>query len=49
MGMRQMNIKKSLMEIESELEDLKSKELNNANINKFSKLLMENSIDMLLD
>lgn len=42
-----MNIKKSLMEIESELEDLKSKELNNANINKFSKLLMENSIEVI--
>ena len=43
-----MNIKKSLMEIESELEEFKSKELkNNPNINKFSKLLIENTIAIL--
>ena len=45
-----MNIKKSLIEIESELEVLKSKELknnSNKNMNRFSKLLMENSIEIL--
>ena len=43
-----MNIKKLLMEIESELDELKSNELiNNKNMNKFSKVLMENSIDVL--
>ena len=43
-----MNIKKSLIEIESELEEFKSKELkNNPNINKFSKLLIENTIAIL--
>ena len=43
-----INIKKSLIEIESELEELKSKELkNNTNINKFSKLLIENTISIL--
>ena len=45
-----MNIKKSLIEIESELEEIKSKELKNTsnkNMNKFSKLFMENSIEIL--
>ena len=43
-----INIKKSLIEIESELEEFKSKELkNNPNINKFSKLLIENTIAIL--
>ena len=43
-----MNIKKLLMEIESELDELKTNELiNNKNMNKFSKVLMENSIDVL--
>ena len=45
-----MNIKKSLIEIESELEELKSKELKNSsnkNINRFSKLFMENSLEIL--
>ena len=45
-----MNIQKSLIEIESELEELKSKELKNSsnkNMNRFSKLLMENSIEIL--
>ena len=45
-----MNIKKSLVEIESELGELKSKELKNSsnkNMNRFSKLLMENSIEIL--
>lgn len=44
-----MNIKKSLIEIESEVRELKSKELktNSINMNKFSKLLMENSIEIL--
>ena len=46
-----MNIKKSLIEIESEVGELKSKELknNSININKFSKLLIDNSIDILND
>ena len=43
-----MNIKKLLMEIESELDELKSNELiSNKNMNKFSKVLIENSIDVL--
>ena len=43
-----MNIKKLLMEIESELDELKSNELiNNKSMNKFSKVLIENSIDVL--
>ena len=44
-----VNIKKSLMEIESEFEELKSKHLNNKDlsINKYSKLLLENSLDII--
>ena len=43
-----MNIKKSLIELESQLEELKSKELkNNKNMNKFSKILLDNSIEVL--
>ena len=42
-----MDIKKSLMELESEISLIKSKELSNNKINKFSKLLLQNSIDIL--
>ena len=44
-----VNIKKSLMEIESEFEELKSKHLNNndLSLNKYSKLLLENSLDII--
>ena len=42
-----MEIKKSLIEIETEISDIKSKELTNTKINKFSKLLLQNSLDIL--
>ena len=44
-----VNIKKSLIEIESELEELKTKELKKSStiINRFSKLLIENSVEIL--
>lgn len=44
-----MNIKKSLIEIENEIEELKDKELknNSQKLNKFSKILMEKSIEIL--
>ena len=42
-----MNIKKSLIEIENDISQIKSKELTNQKINKFSKLLLQNSIDIL--
>lgn len=44
-----INIKKSLIEIESELDEIKSKELKNNStiINKFTKKLIENSIEVL--
>ena len=42
-----MDIKKTLIEIETEISDIKSKELTNNKINKFSKLLLQNSIDIL--
>ena len=42
-----MDIKKSLMDIETEISDIKSKELSNNKINKFTKLLLQNSIDIL--
>ena len=42
-----MDIKKSLMEIESEISLIKSKELFNPKINQFSKLLLQNSLDIL--
>ena len=44
-----LNIKKSLIEIESELEELKTKELKKSStiINRFSKLLIENSVEIL--
>ena len=42
-----MDIKKSLMEIESEISQIKSKELTNKKINQFTKILLQNSIDIL--
>lgn len=43
-----MNIKKSLIEIEGEIGELKSKDIkNNKNLNRFSKLLLENTIQIL--
>ena len=42
-----MNIKKSLIDIENDISQIKSKELNNPQINKFSKILLQNSIDIL--
>ncbi len=42
-----MDIKKSLIEIEHEISEIKSKELSNPKINKFSKLLLQNSLDIL--
>ena len=44
-----VNIKKSLMEIESEFEELKTNQLNNqeSNLNPYTKLLLENSKDII--
>ena len=42
-----MNIKKSLIDIENDISQIKSKEVNNPQINKFSKILLQNSIDIL--
>lgn len=43
-----MNIKKTLIEIEGEIGEFKSKDIkNNNNLNRFSKLLLENTIQIL--
>ena len=42
-----LDIKKSLIDIEKEISDIKSKELSNNKMNRFSKLLLQNSVDIL--
>ena len=42
-----LDIKKSLIDIEKEISDIKSKELANNKMNRFSKLLLQNSVDIL--
>ena len=42
-----MDIKKTLVDIENEISDIKSKELTNNKINRFYKLLLQNSLDIL--
>ena len=42
-----MNIKKSLIEIQNGIQDLKNNDLKNSVINKYNKVLLENSIDIL--
>ena len=42
-----LDIKKSLIDIEKEISDIKSKELSNNKMNRFSKVLLQNSVDIL--
>ena len=42
-----MDIQKTFQDIETEITDIKSKELTNNKINRFYKLLLQNSLDIL--